>query len=97
MIKDLENEFTGTSSTKGFQYLKLESGEQGFLYQVTTWENGIHYEVFSKKLVPICIDFATHQYSDTDFKYVYPKDEDFGKWAWCIVDYNKAIEKFKSL
>ena len=97
MVKDLEDEFIGTGDVKGFKFVKLDSTDKGFLYSADPGEGNIHYEVFVKKLLPVCIDFENRVYSDTDFKCVYPKSEDFGKWAWCIVDYNKAVEKFKSL
>ena len=97
MIKDLENEFIGTSDVKDFKFTKLDSTDKGFLYSVDPGEGNIHYEVFVKKLVPICIDFENRVYSDTDFKCVYPKSEDFGKWAFTYSDYGKAVEKLKSL
>ena len=27
----------------------------------------------------------------------YPTNEDFGKWAWCYMDLDKAMVKFKEL
>mgnify|MGYP003621755142 CR=1 FL=1 len=97
MVKDLENEFTGVGDTSGFKFTKLNSTDKGFFYSVDVGEGKCHYEVFEKKFVPICLDFEKKIFSETEFKYIYPKSEAFGKWAWCIVDYNKAVEKFKSL
>ena len=97
MVKDLENEFIGVGDVGGFKFLKLDSIDKGFLYSVDVGDGKCHYEVFEKKIVPICLDFEKKIFSETEFKFTYPKSEAFGKWAWCIVDYNKAIEKFKSL
>ena len=97
MVKDLEDEFIGTGDVKGFKFTKLAFTDKGFLYSVDPGEGNIHYEVFVKKLVPICIDFDNRVYSDTNFKYVYPRSEDFGKCAFTYSDYGKAVEKLKSL
>jgi|TARA_R110000796_G_scaffold193473_1_gene309980 hypothetical protein len=85
MIKSLEKRFTSQTFVRTF----LKQTESGFIYEVTgdgkTW-----YEVFKLKLAPICLDFEKRTYSDTDFKVKYPKDNDFGIWAWCCNSLNKA-------
>ena len=96
-IKELPDNFIGVGEVSGLNFNKIASTDKGFLYSVDPGEGNIHYEVFVKKLVPICIDFDNRVYSDTDVKYVYPKSEDFGKWAFTYSDYGKAIEKLKSL
>ena len=97
MIKDLEDEFIGTGEIRRFKFIKIDSTDKGFLYSVDVGEGNIHYEVFVKKLVPICINFEKREYSDTDFKYSYPGTNQFGVSVWCITDYDKAVEKLNSL
>lgn len=97
MIRDLEDEFIGIGSVANFKFKKIASTDKGFLYEVDSGDKDIHYEVFLKKSVPICIDFVKKLFSETDFKYTYPKDNHFGDWAWCILDYNKAVEKLNNL
>jgi hypothetical protein len=97
MVKDLENEFIGIGDTNGFKFTKLASTDKGFLYSVDVGEGKLHYEIFNKKIVPICLDFEKKIFSETEFKYTYPKSEAFGSWAWCIQDYDKALEKFNNL
>jgi hypothetical protein len=96
-IKELETEFIGTGSVKDFKFSILESSEYGFLYEVYTEGVLSHYEVFEKKVVPVCIDFEKRIYSETEFKIKYPKDNDFGVWAWCYTDLTKAFDKFNDI
>jgi len=97
MTRDLENEFIGTGDIKGFKLVKLASTDKGFLYSVDSGEGNIHYEVFQRKTTPICLDFEKKIFSDTDSKVIYPKDEHFGQWASCILEYKDALEKLNSL
>ena len=97
MIKDLENEFIGTSDVKDFKFVKLDSTDKGFLYSVDAGEGNIHCEVFYKNIVPLCIDFDRKIFSETEFKFTYPSSEKFGSTAWCITDYDKAVEKLNGL
>lgn len=96
-IKELETEFEGTGSAKGFKFIILESSEYGFLYEVFIEGELSHYEVFEKKLTPICIDFEKRIYSETDSKVKYPNDNDFGVWAWCCTSLDKARDKFNEI
>ena len=68
--------------------------EAGYVYSVEQPDaKTIHYEVFRKKVVPICLDFVAKIYSDTDFKEVYPKSKYFGLSARCV----NSIEKAESI
>lgn len=83
-MKQLEKEFIGIGEVKGFKFKQLLSSENGYLYEVTI-EQTKHYEVFKHKV-------------NNKFNCVsYPKSKSFGIWAWCITDYNKALNKFNSL
>jgi hypothetical protein len=93
MVIKLENCIEGTASTKGFTYLQKYESDKGYVYEVMFNNTPRHYEVFLKKTTPICLDFENRIYSETDFKETYPKDNDFGKWAWTKNNYEEALEK----
>ena len=98
MINKLPSVFTGTGEVKGFKFRKRIGTRNAYLYEVWTEEsNSPHFEVFVKKTVPLCIDFATKTYSDTDSKEVYPKGKDFGSGAWCYRNFDKALKKIADL
>lgn len=88
-----EKEFTGIGEVRGFEFLRLKESDKGFLYQVTSNGN-IHYEIFKAKKSPLCIDFEKKIFSDTHFKYRYPKAKDFGHWAWTKKSIDEAKEMF---
>jgi len=96
-MKQLEKQFDGTGQMSNFKFKQISSTIAGFLYEVTENGTNVHYEVFEAKKAPLCIDFEKRLYSETEFKEVYPKDKDFGVWAWCIRDKQKAINKFNNL
>ena len=89
--------FIGIGSVRGFEFVKLESQEGVFMYEVHDPFGNIHFEVFKAKLTPVCIDYQKRLYSETDFKYRYPKDDDFGKTAWTYKEKSKAIRVFTEL
>lgn len=94
MIKELEKNFTGRGEVKDSDFNQLEASKHAFIYEI---DSGTHYEVFERKTVPMLKDFENRIYSDTDFKVRYPKSKDFGIWAWCISNKQKAINKFNSI
>jgi len=96
-MKQLEKIFYGIGEMKGCKFTQINSSNSAFMYEVESVEGNIHFEVFEAKNAPICIDFEKRIYSDTESKEVYPKSNDFGKWAWCIRDRERAINKFNSL
>jgi hypothetical protein len=97
MIKELEEEFIGTGEVTGFKFKKIASTDTRYLYEVSEEDATPHYEVFDRKLVPICIDFENRIYSETEFKEVYPKSKDFGIRAWTFRDLEKAYTKLNNL
>jgi hypothetical protein len=96
-VKELEKEFEGTGSLKEYKFVILESAEGGFLYEVYSEGELSHYEVFEKKLTPVCLNFEDKVFSTTDFKVRFPKDNDFGDWAWCFTSLDKALNKFNKI
>lgn len=94
-IDKLPEEFIGTSTTKGWSFTRVYESDTLYCYSVNTG-SGIHYEVFMRKITPKCIDFANRIYSESEFKEIYPKDEDFGKWGWTI-NHISELRKFDHL
>jgi hypothetical protein len=97
MIKQLEKIFIGGRDVKWFKFTQIDFGTDAFLYEIDKGGGNLHWEVFERKLTPICIDFEKHIYSEVDFKEIYPKSEDFGIWAFCYTNKAKAINKFNEL
>jgi hypothetical protein len=93
----LDEQFNGIGEVRGFLFLQRNSSNKAYLYEVMESDDSIHFEVFIKKTVPLCIDFVNRVYSDTELKECYPKSNDFGNWAWTFKDYQMVIIKFNSL
>lgn len=95
-IQALPDEFFGRGSTKKFEFTKIVDSDEAAIFKVHTGET-VHYEVFKKQAQPICLDFAAHVYSETQYKYMYPKDNAFGKWAWTAGSPGRAAEIYKNI
>lgn len=96
MVHDLPDSFVGTGEVKGFLFELIERNSNAYLFKVIR-EDGEHWEVFEKKLTPLCIDFTKRIYSDTEFKVRYPKSNDFGVWAKCCGTLERARYFFDSI
>ena len=95
-VKALENEIKGFGSKKGMLFRQIHSSVGAYLYEIK--DNGlIHYETFKRRKTALCVSFEKREYSETEFKEKYPRDNDFGKWAWCYKDKQMALDKFNSL
>ena len=97
LLIKLPKKFKGRGETKGFRFLQLKETAAGYLYQVTSGDY-VYYEVFKKVELPVCLDFAKHIYSETDFKENYPKKNAFGVSAWTTPSLkraNKILKTFK--
>jgi len=93
----LQDIFTGRGEVKGFEFIKIDSHEDVFMYEVDNGEGVIHFEVFRAKLVPLCIDYAKKIFSSSKSKYVYPKARSFGISAWTFNIKKVAVNKFNEL
>ena len=91
MIQELETNFIGVGDVKGFIFNQIKVTKKGYIYLVES-EGTTHYEIFLRKITPVCIDFENRIYSETDFKVKYPKQKDFGIWAWSTKSLTKANE-----
>lgn len=96
-IKELDIEFIGTGSVKGFKFTQKASTDKGYIYEVDSGDEDIHYEVFERRTSAICINFENRIYSEEDFKEIYPQDKDFGVNAWVYIEYEEALDKLNSL
>ena len=82
-MKELREEFEGRGEVRGYHFKQLMSNERAFLYEVTNTEfNTTHYEVFERR--------ENKQYNCVS----YPKSSSFGQWAWCVIIYEDAVNKF---
>ena len=91
-IENLPDEFVGRGSTRKFVFTKVKDFEEAAIFLVDTGRNKVYYEIFKKKIAPICLDFTARVYSETRFRYTYPNDNAFGKWAWTTYSEKRAME-----
>ena len=92
----LKSYFVGIGSKRGMIFNQISSTARAYLYEIN--DNGaIHYEAFKRRKTALCINFEKREYSKTEFKDVYPKDNDFGVWAWCYKNNEMAKDKFNKL
>ena len=92
-MKALDTEFSNTLGN----FKQLSRSDKGFIYKREI--GGLkapYYEVFEVKTCEMLKDFETKEGSG-EFKERYPKDNDFGVWAWCFNNLKKATDKFNSL
>jgi hypothetical protein len=95
-IKKLQENFEGTGEVKGFEFRQIKRSDKALLYGVYSGKLE-HFEVFTIKTTPICLDFENRVYSETDSKEVYPKAKDFGVWASTTKKILKAVDYFEAL
>jgi len=92
-LKLLEKQFTGKGNVKGYEFSQISFTEAAYLYEVKQ-NDVIHYEIIKRLKSAVCVDFEKREFSDTDFKEIYPKDERFGTDAICFRGTEKeAINK----
>ena len=97
-MKELELEFEGTGEVKNTLFKQLDKSELGYFYELTDLtDNEKRYEVFEKveqKESESVFNGVAVKY---EAKIKYPKSNDFGKFAWCFTNYDRAKEKFNNL
>lgn len=81
----------------GFVYKQLKRGDRAAMYtQTLVDEDGGSFkafEVFKIKIGKAKIVFGV----ELPEKEKFPSDEDFGKWAWTYLDYQRALDKFDKI
>ena len=81
MIREIEHQFNGSGSVSGYLFTSIEIMPKSFIYEKRNDEYGtLSYEVFERKEVNL-FNFETRE-TLSDKKVRYPKDNDFGTWAW---------------
>ena len=91
MIKELSTQIEGKGSVKGYTFNLIEKTPKSFIYEKRNDEFGyISYEVFECKEVNL-FNFETKEVLE-DKKVRYPKDNDFGIWAWNTKTLDQAKE-----
>lgn len=93
----LKKEFIGGGEVSGFKFTQIHASVSAYLYKIDIDEDNVHFEVFKRKLTPLCIDFEKKVFSDTDFKEIYPKAKHFGDWAWTFKKLEDAERKFNEI
>lgn len=90
-VKEIELNFT----YKGDEFKRIDKNGRGYIYERI---HGLkkYYEVFEIKESEILSDFEK-KIGSGEFKHRYPKDEDFGKWAWCCGSIDRAFEILNDL
>jgi hypothetical protein len=98
----LDKEFRGTGVMKGVKFKQVMKNDRAFLYELSdrdeesgkTWT---WYEVFKRKVSNESDGIIGGVKVHFNAREIYPKSNNFGVWAWCISDYERAIEKFNEL
>lgn len=74
--------------SKGETFERIYDDETSYVYKRI--HSGIEYfEAFRKKNIR-CVDLYT-KVATGEWKEKYPKDKDFGKWAWCCKGLEEAL------
>lgn len=81
-VRELEKNFT----KKHVDYQQVFSNDEWYIYQCTshyTEHQDVYYEVFKRKV--------GRTYDNAGLCVYYPTDECFGKWAWCVTKFERAM------
>lgn len=84
-MKPLETEFIGRGEVKGFKFRQISATDRAFLYEVTSTNMNVNYEVFKLK-------------NNKRFDCIsYPTSKAFGVYAWASMSFDRAKQKFEEL
>lgn len=93
----LQKEFkSGAGGIAGMRYVQLFRTDKVAMYKrIYPITNKTEYEVFFIKIRPK----GTNIFNviTTDDEEIYPSISSFGKIAWCLNDYHRALVKYKKL
>lgn len=95
-MKELELEFTGTGEVKGDTFKQLKMSPKAYLYERSDrdFKDFVLYEVFKRKETKESTTIIGGVEVHFEAKVKYPSSNDFGVWALCFRDYDKALDKF---
>ena len=97
-MKLLPEEFLGTGEVKGDVFHIKHRSEHALMYERVNIETGVLlYEVFQRKFNKPSETIRQGVKVVIQEGEFYPKQDAFGRWAWCFSNYDKAIKKFNEL
>ncbi|MEA5109916.1 hypothetical protein SDC9_21026 [bioreactor metagenome] len=73
---------------KGDLFTRVFEKDDWYIYK-RNYAGMEYYEVFMRKIIR-CVDFNT-KIPTGEYRELYPKDEHFGRWAWCCRTFEKAL------
>lgn len=82
-----------TKKIHGYAHTQIKRGKKAFIYEQDLGNGIKQYEVFKLKTKPDRLVGG----KVLPAKEVFPHDEAFGYWAWCISRYPEALKKFQEL
>lgn len=88
-IRELESKI----KYKGFEYVIVDKGPLKYIYAQKSGDVIVAYEVFEIKRVKPNPMYSNYQ--EYDFVEKFPRDEDFGKWAWSFKTLDEARKVFE--
>lgn len=87
-VIQLKKEFNRFSGTQGFHHVQVYHKDGWYIYRVSKY----NYEVFKERIVK-AKDYIDKKLVPSDkMKVKYPSNEDFGRWAWNVTTYDRALE-----
>jgi hypothetical protein len=96
-MKELEKEFIGSGEVEGFKFRQIKTSPYGYVYEISNGDGKQHYETFERKESKKSERVIQGRAIQYEARIRYPKSGDFGLWAWCYRDKEKAIQKFDEL
>lgn len=95
---ELLKKFNGIGEVSGTNFEQLFESDKVYMYKLTDTEDGdVRYEVFERKeQKEQDVNFGG-QVAHYESKVRYPKSNDFGDWAFCFRNYDKAVKKFNEI
>lgn len=95
-VKELPLEFDKKSA--GFHFKQVRNNNGWYVYEITSKNGGKWYEVFKEMVAKdMTYDKENSKFitSNENGHIAYPGDECFGRWAWCVVNWEN-VEKIIS-
>lgn len=96
-MKELEKQFDGSGDCAGFKMVQLLHTDKAYLYETVDEFGVISYEVFERRESKDATFVRDGIEIIAEAKVKYPKTQDFGNWAFCFRDLEKAKVKFIEL
>lgn len=97
-IDKLPDFLIGGGESSNYTYTQEAESQYGYIYkaQHKHIEEVYHFEVFEKKITPVCLNFQEKIYSEEKFRERYPRSINFGSWAYSCPNMERAVEILKT-